>query len=276
MHKHRFVNTESGSSLFSHFLSVYRLEVFLFLAFLIFFAGRSSVVIDRYAKSASLVVLKPSMTLLNSPFVLSKSFSSYLDNFFNVFDLNKKLIQENRDLRNYLVYLEKDAGENVALKKLLNFNRAEFNYISARIFLSSGFSFSSIAIVNIGGSSGVVENQIVVSGMGLVGRIFKVYDDSSHMVLLNDPNSRISVYSSDSRERAIMFGDYNNYPYLEYLTKNHSLKAGEVMYTSGDGGMFYPDIPVGVVVEEEGRYFVKPFVSLDNLDFVSIITKKLL
>jgi rod shape-determining protein MreC len=276
MHKHRFVNTESGSSLFAHFLIVFRLEVFLFLAFLIFFAGRSSSLVDRYSKSTSLIILKPSITLLNSPFVLSKSFASYVDNFFNVFDLNKRLIQENRDLRSYLVYLEKDAGENVALKKLLNFNKSEFGYISARLFLSSGFSFSSIAIVNIGSSSGVRENQVVVSGMGLVGRVFKVYNDSSHVVLLNDPNSRISVYSSDSRERAIMFGDYNNYPYLEYLTKNHSLKAGEVVYTSGDGGVFYPDIPVGVVVEEAGRYFVKPFVSLDALDFVSVITKKLL
>ena len=115
------------------------------------------------------------------------------------------------------------------MKKLLNFNRTEFDYISARIFLSSGFSFSSTAIVNVGSSNGIEENQIVVSGMGPVGRIFKVYDDSSHMVLLNDPNSRISVYSSDSRVRAIMFGDYNNYPYLEYLAKNHSLKAGEVI-----------------------------------------------
>lgn len=274
MHKHRFVNTDSGSSLISHIVSTYRLEFFLFLSFLFFFAGRSSSTVDHFFKTFSLKILQPSVIFLDSPFMASRKFADYSENFFNVFDLNKKLIDENQQLRKYLIYLEKDASENLALKQLLNFNKSEYDFVSARIFLSSGFSFNSIAIVNIGRDHGIKENQVVISGMGLVGRIFKVNDNSAHMVLLNDPNSRISVYSSKSRERAIMYGDYNNLPYLEYLTSNHSLQAGEVVYTSGDGGVFFADIPVGIVVEEAGVYYVKPFVSMESLDFVSVITKK--
>jgi len=248
----------------------------LLLSLLLFFTARSSSSLDYALKLSSLKVLNPATIILDSPFYFSSTMLKKIKNLYHVGKLNDRLLLENATLRKYLVYLEKDAGENVALKELLNFNKAEYDYISARIFLNSAFSYNSLAILNIGSDAKVKENQAIISGKGLVGRIYQVFNDNAYVVLYNDPNSRISVYSSDSRERAIMYGDYNNLPYLEYLKKNHSLKEGEVIYTSGDGDVFYPDIPVGIVVKLEGRFVVKPFSSLQRLDFVSVITKKLL
>ncbi|MBT4989409.1 MAG: rod shape-determining protein MreC [Rickettsiales bacterium] len=276
MHKHRFIKSDSTSTLFSYVTSCYKSELFLLLSLLLFFTARSSTGLDHSLKLASLKVLSPSMMVLDSPFSLYQSMQSGVKNIYNVSKLNDRLMKENENLRKYLVYLEKDSQENIALKELLNFNKAEYDYTSARIFLNSAFSYNSLAILNIGSNNNVLGNQVVISGKGLVGRVYKVFNENAQVVLYNDPNSRISVYSSKSRERAIMYGDYNNLPYLEYLKKNHSLEVGEVMYTSGDGGVFFPDIPVGIVVKLGSQYLVQPFVSLQRLDFVSVITKKLL
>lgn len=277
MHKAGVVKIEYGrGGKYTSYFSFYRAEIFLLVAFLIFFTARSSVGLDNFIKSSCLKILGPTTVLLDSPFMLTRNLVANIQNAFFVHDLNKKLIAENAELRKYLVQLEKDSNENIALKELLNFNKSGYTYTSARIFLNSAFSYNSLAILNIGRNANIQENQTVVSGKGVVGRVYKVFDDSSYVILYNDPNSRISVYSSDSREKAIMYGDYNNLPYLEYLKKNHALKEGEVIYTSGDGDVFYPDIPVGIVVKIEGQYVVQPFVSLQRLNFVSVIVKNLL
>lgn len=276
MSRNRYSKSDSGNSIFDHLVNIFKLEIFLVLSFIIFFVARSSSDLDKFIKDKSLKILKPSIVFLDSPFWLTRSVFNNFSNIINVYSNNEKLKLENDELRKSLVLLEKNASENLALKSLLNFNKSDFDYVSARIFLNSGFAYNSQAVINLGSLSNIKKNQVVISGKGLVGRVYDVYTDNAHLLLYNDPNSRISVYSSVSRERAIMFGDYNNLPYLEYLKKNHSLQAGELLYTSGDGGVFYPDIPVGVVVEEDGRFFVKPFVSFQNIDFVSVITKKVL
>jgi rod shape-determining protein MreC len=112
----------------------------------------------------------------------------------------------------------------------------------------------------------------IITTDGLVGRILKTSDNYSHILLLNDFNSRIPVYTDTSREKAIMVGNHNSYPTLKYLNAKHKIQNNEIVYSAGDGIMYPADIPIGVTtINAQNEITVVPFVELNNLQFVKVI-----
>jgi rod shape-determining protein MreC len=107
--------------------------------------------------------------------------------------------------------------------------------------------------------------------VGLVGRIAEVGDRASRVLLLTDLNSRIPVTLQGSHERAILAGDNSPRPLLAYLAPNAKPEVGERVVTSGDGGVFPPGIPVGVIVSVGGQVRVATSSDLSVIDYVKIV-----
>ena len=87
-----------------------------------------------------------------------------------------------------------------------------------------------------------------------------------------------------TRETAIAEGDYNLMTRgalrLSYLREDSKVVVGDTVETSGRGGVFPKGILIGTVEsvqpEESGLYYyavIKPFVSVDSVSSVSIITE---
>jgi rod shape-determining protein MreC len=165
------------------------------------------------------------------------------------------------------------ATENAQLRDLLRFvPDPPVKYIAARIITDSGGTFVRTMLVNAGRRDGVRRDLPVVIGDGLIGRIVETGERVSRILLINDLNSRIPVTIGPDRERAVLAGDNTNQPKAIYLAANARVTTGVRIVTSGQGGVFPPGLPVGIVASTGADGVrVETFVQTDRLDYVRIL-----
>ena len=162
-------------------------------------------------------------------------------------------------------------SENKELRKLLKVtDKIKGNYITSRLIGASITPLSSSAVIETGENSGIKVNDLVTNQDGLVGRIINVSNNYSFVMLLSDPNSRVPVITSSSRERGIL-ANQGDETLLIYLSEEHKVEVGELVYTSGDGKIYPYGFLVGKVykINDDG-VFIKLSTNLNNLDFVTI------
>ncbi len=149
-------------------------------------------------------------------------------------------------------------------------------YVTARIAGEAGGPFVRTALLGAGERDGIKKGQAVLGGHGLIGRIVDVGSGSARVLLITDLNSRVPVFIEPHRERAVLAGDNSDTPRLEFLAAEARIAPGDRIVTSGEGGLFPPGLPVGVVGEiGEGQAAVRPYAAWDSLEFVSVLDYEL-
>lgn len=189
----------------------------------------------------------------------------------------------------------RDAGhENTRLRRQLGFAaRAERNLIPCRVVLRGDMSgWWQTVRVNKGRSHGIMENRAVIAMDGLIGKAIEVSDTTCEVLLITDPNSRVSCQLPRLGVFGVLRGagvSVAGRPRLEvlmsaepcrmdYIPKDADLKKGDRVITSGLGGVFPEGIPVGEVgdvkLDESGLYLraqVVPAADLSVLRYVFVI-----
>ena len=140
--------------------------------------------------------------------------------------------------------------------------------------------------INLGSNKGIRFNQPVISAKGnLVGRVSEVGPLTSWVVLAGDPNCRFSALIKKSRSQGGIVSprQYSSDPRvveLTYLPNDVELRPGQAVVTSGLGGGFPKEIPVGLVVDswisKDGLYTearVKLHANLNQLETVRVLTR---
>jgi rod shape-determining protein MreC len=108
--------------------------------------------------------------------------------------------------------------------------------------------------IDVGSRDGIVTNAAVVTPQGLVGRVAEVGFAQSQVVLVGDPDCRVSVLISETREQG-MIAPVSSSPLddtlveLSYLSRNSKLAVGQTVVTSGLGGVFPKGIVVGQIAD---------------------------
>ena len=111
-----------------------------------------------------------------------------------------------------------------------------------------------------------------MDGLGLVGRIAGVGERSARIIFLNDGSSRVPAIVRPSGQRALVSGDNGPAPVLEFIDQTDELRPGDRVVSSGDGGLYPPDILIGqVVVGADGRQRVRLAADYRRLDFVRVV-----
>ena len=201
------------------------------------------------------------------------SLSDSINQFRDLNAENLKLKLKLTDLYNLQSTVEILKAENLALKNLLNVvSDVKYDYITARLLNVSLNPFSKTILVGAGSKDGVKVDQIVSNAQGLVGRITQVSDNYSRVMLINDLNSRVPVVTLLTQERGMLAGNNQNTRII-YLQKDHNIKQGEKVITSGDGMMY----PRGIVVGEVSKISkdtvqVEPIMNFDKTDFIHIFS----
>ena len=139
--------------------------------------------------------------------------------------------------------------------------------------------------INLGSNKGIRFNQPVISANGnLVGRVSELGPLTSWVVLAGDPNCRFSALIKESRSQGGIVSprQYSSDPRvveLTYLPNDVELRPGQAVVTSGLGGGFPKEIPVGLVVDswisKDGLYMearVKLHANLNQLETVRVLT----
>ncbi len=216
--------------------------------------------------------LTPALIVLSEPFRQVAVFTNSVTGLSELRSENAQLRAENVRLREwYQTALMLDA-ENQSLHSLLNVKPdPAHRFITARVIGDSGNAFVKSAIVSAGQADNVAKGQAVLSGDGLVGRIIEAGQNSARILLLTDVNSRIPVMLEGTRQKAILTGTNTDMPVLKYLPQDGEVKEGTRVITSGNGGMFMPGLPIGIVSIKDGAPTVKPYADISRLTHVRIV-----
>ena len=115
-----------------------------------------------------------------------------------------------------------------------------------------------------------------MSDKGVVGRVDKVGNMYSKILLITDINSKIPVMVERTRVRGILSGDNTATPRMVFIPLSAELTVGDRVVTSGVAGVFPPGLPVGKISSvEKNNVKIKPFTNLERLEYIKIIDYKL-
>ncbi len=186
---------------------------------------------------------------------------------------NVRLETENQKLLQWQQAALNLDAENQQLRSLLRaVPHTALSYVTARVIANSGGAFVRMILINAGVEDRVSRGQAAITGEGLVGRLTEVGDRASRVLLITDLNSRIPVTIESTHAAAVLAGDNSERPRLMYLPTAEPVKIGDRVVTSGEGGVFPPGLPVGVVsaIDAAGPR-VEPYVELSQLGYVLIV-----
>lgn len=221
----------------------------------------------------------------------SENFFERVGQLWSAEDRIQQLERENRDLQQWRDLAERLAERNARYEALLRMPADTFgegadieHSIAAQLVLDSGGPFTRTLVANAGDIHGVRVGYIAVNENGLIGRVVSVGQRSSRVLMLDDYSSRIPVLGEASRVRAVLVGQATRppelitHPYqvqpprLDFIVGSQSLREGERIITSGDGGLFPRGIPVGIARRQsDGSWRVALAAAQRPIDFVRII-----
>lgn len=102
-------------------------------------------------------------------------------------------------------------------------------------------------ILDQGRSRGIEEGNVVSAPGGLVGRVVKVTENASRVLLISDPTSKIGVKIARSGSVGYIQGARDQPATMEFFNKVPEVKQGDKIVTSATSFLFPPGIPVGTV-----------------------------
>lgn len=164
--------------------------------------------------------------------------------------------------------------ENQRLRQLLKARDATpETIVVARLVNSSASSTRRYATLNAGSWQRVAQGQPVRDGDGLIGQVVEAGPNASRVLLITDPDSTIPVRRASDGLPAIVTGKGDGT--LDVRAANaaaNPFRPGDLLVTSGTGGVFPPNIPLGKV-SAIGRdsSVVTPASNPDMADFVMVL-----
>ncbi|MEI2607453.1 MAG: rod shape-determining protein MreC [Candidatus Promineifilaceae bacterium] len=194
----------------------------------------------------------------------------------------EQLQTENDSLRRELEAMREVQAENQILRDYFDYasvNPTLERVLATVIARDASPSFESL-IIDKGTADGLLVGMPVENTRGLVGVIFRTNARSSQVLLLTDNISNIAVRLGESRATGILQGGgLGGTLLMDWITLETQVTIGDLVVTSGLGGKFPPDIPIGRVIEVERiesdlfqRAIVQPAVDFQDLEVVFVIT----
>jgi rod shape-determining protein MreC len=216
---------------------------------------------------------RPLLELSAAPFAKAVALIEDWERFATLHGQNRDLRREVERLRGWREAAQQLERENARLRALNNVQLSpRLAYTTAEILADPRSPFGRSVLVSVGSLDGVVDGSAAVDGNGLVGRIVGVGEDVARLLLLTDFSSRVPVKVLPGGQRGVLTGDGGQAPRLDFVADAADLTLGARVVTSGDDGVFPPDIPVGVLAGAGERVLrVSLAADYQLLDFVRIL-----
>jgi len=190
-------------------------------------------------------------------------------------ELTARLRLANLQLQRFAVLEE----ENRRLREM----RANTAGIADKVLVASILNvdldpFRHRVLLDKGAADGVFKDQAVLDGNGIFGQVSKVNAATAEVILISDAEHAIPVQSNRSGVRTIAVGtgDQNKLS-LPFVTVESDLQPGDLLLSTGMGGVFPPGYPVAQVskVKRAGSMFAlveaKPTAKLDQAREVLLV-----
>lgn len=208
--------------------------------------------------------------------------------FYNLNNLlhSRDIIQQNLSLHKtvdtltcQLAQYKEVEAENRRLRRLLGFKESSpFKLRAAAIIGKDSSNLSDTILIDRGSSSGLKEDTVVIAEAGVVGRVSEVSTGMSRVVLITDPNSRVSAIVSRPRQMGVVYGTSARLCELRYLSLDTDIKIGDEVVTSGFSDIYPKGLFIGRVIKMKKEptglsmtALVRPAVDMSKMEEVLCI-----
>ena len=191
-----------------------------------------------------------------------------------------ELRAENEQLRARNVELEEAAQSVERLQGLLDLRNANnLQSTAARIISGASDSWGSTVTLDKGTSSGLAAGMPVTASNGIIGQIVECGPSTSTVRLVTDENSSVSAMVQSCRAQGMLVGTVTGQVQLTLIGTDQEVAVGDVIVTSGLGGVFPKGLPLGEVTSVESspgavylEILVEPYAHAETSEEVLVIT----
>ncbi|MCD6306847.1 MAG: rod shape-determining protein MreC [Deltaproteobacteria bacterium] len=258
------------------------LWIFIFFGcFLLFLFSSRSVLKQPWNPVEQLIVeiTAPFQRLIRQSIDATKNFWM---NYFYLVDVrseNARLKQAVDALRRENNRYRELLATHERLRQLLRFKEmVQRPATAARVIGVDPTGWFKSIIIDKGKGAGLSWDMPVVNASGVVGRIVSVSKNYAKVLLIVDQNSAVDCLTQRSRDRGMVKGTGGRLCEMDYMAKSGDVAVGDLVVTSGLGGVFPKGLPVGTVTEakdEHGKLFkeidIMPCVDFSKLEEVLVI-----
>lgn len=196
--------------------------------------------------------------LSTEPGILWDHVSGYLDIQENLVRDNMQLRQQHTVYAAQLLQLQVLQTENAQLRKLFDVSQhADYPMQMAEIVYAERDIFKRKVFVDKGAQKHIVEGQVVMDEVGVIGQVTRVYPWLSEVTLITDKDHAVPIQVLRTGLRAVVFGsgDISSLA-LRYMPLSADIRVGDVLVTSGIDGTYPPGLPVAKVskIERDPAY----------------------
>ena len=229
-------------------------------------------------------IFSPISNFVSGMSVSVSNWFTYMGESKTVYQTNAELQKEIDTLKNKLAVYSGLESENERLSKLLEIKNsyADIESTGAEIIARDSSNWFTVFTIDKGTNAGIQKNQPVLCANGLVGHTTDVGANWAKVVSLIDTTHSASgmvVRSGDyvqiDGEISLMGGGLCK---MTNITEDADVIAGDVIVTSGIGGVYPKDIVIGTVLEFRnsesgtGSYaIIKPAVDFQKINEVLVL-----
>ena len=196
---------------------------------------------------------------------------------------NQQLRAQVEQMQNELRDTRQKASEGERLEKLLKLNeQTEYNAVTAQVIARDPSLWFDSITINKGRTAGVEINMPVVTADGIVGRIVSTSPVSAQVMLITDEKSGtgavVGQLGQSNAVGSIKGMGENGLLDMRYVSGLEKVQLGDIVYTTGQDGIYPPGFSVGSVVElrpgtatQSQVIHIRPSAGLDRLKEVVIL-----
>jgi rod shape-determining protein MreC len=218
------------------------------------------------------------------------SISSGISNYFSSISNLRSAQSDNDLLKQRIQELELEvrgkedlSSENDRLKSLLNLKETgKYKVLTARIIGRDPSVWFDSSIINRGSLDGVKLNMPVVSDGGLVGRVTAVGPLTSQFDLITRDKSGVGGIVGEvgsSNILGVVSGtSKRDVVEMKYVPGSADVQVGQIVYTTGQDGIYPAGLKVGEIVSVESgsattphKIFVRPSAGINSIKEVGVL-----
>jgi rod shape-determining protein MreC len=232
-------------------------------------------------KRLVMVVVAP---LLRAIHGASASLTSFWDSYIDLREVrrqNLSLKEEVSRLKQEEMLLSEAKQENERLHRLLQMrDNVAVPTVAAMVIGKDPSNWFRSILIDKGTREGVSRDSAVLCPQGLVGRVIEVMEQTSRVQLITDPNCAVGALIQRTRVGGVVVGEVGPYCRLKFLPRDAEVSVGDLVLTSGLGGLSPKGIPIGLVTavqKKENALFqeaqLAPKVDLFRIEEVLVLAK---
>ncbi len=255
-------------------MRIYRIRKFPTVLFLLVLA----VIIIAFNSKILPYLRGPAFGIMTKPFSALKGVKAYFARP-GYSEENLRLKQHIGALSVTLARMKEISRENERLRDILDFKKnLPYTVITARVIARNPTDWRKAIIINKGKRHGVIKGMPCATAKGLIGSVEEASGDSSKIMLITDPNSKIGVLLENSRESGLLTGSPRGECKIIYLPLESKIQKGEKVVTAGFGQAAPKGLAIGKIaaigVENSNLYkyaIVEPMEDMSKVEEVLCI-----